>query len=774
MSEEARQLLIQKIGKLNTKLDEFDQRTAELIQEAYDRLKNQPEEVMNAEIQRLSDERRMMKIINKVEVQKYMKILENEANMRKREDQAKDQIVQQLSIIKKYERVYSHITTLEGLLSTPNLSDEMRKDIESQIDTLLYERGLNIEKPASDKEKDKKRTENIDGLAKKIEGLYVGLNSIYGNINEDIFKEDMAVLKNYQEKLDRRKGVKIKETLKDYSSLVNHVKEAEGILKKDPDLMKKVKELEDKKRLLEVQKRKVADMGDPQKEYDDILKKKPVNDKDKKAAEAAKEKLNRFKKLNAQNEKLESEISALEGETAALKDIGDIIRGLLIKLGIKDEKGDPYQFEFSNTLKALDTIQNNKRNQGLDQSYMRGQRAVVNQILEKYDIVVPPAKLPKNYSYVEALNQQRAALEARKKRLSRLVQPGWEEAGTKKINLEKEEEKTVPPVEPKNEPKVGPRNEPKAEPKPGTKSAQSVTPEAAPALPVGTPSQTETARIKPTDDISDTYVPIHIPNEEKGQDGVQLPKRETQEDIGEPIESCDRNLSRVIDDPDSRKIEGGYLYRVIDNGQTIIRKKEDIEYYAIGTDKKLENEIKKIGEELGNLPREKRKELLNSLGKDSVAYQMLAAKNPITRYAARKSFISEMNQEEHANLEMLLTLKASVKPEEKVDCLKRMKGNIFQYGFSDLKDVVKCEPKKGIFGNRKNQYTMKEEAYQDNRKYQEAQRELEEAIRQFDYSKDDRNIRRGPSQDRVSRDKASKDKMSRGKSARGKKDDMDR
>ena len=246
--------LSKRIGDIDQKLDNYDKTLARMINE---RLANGS--LTNEEAQILLDDMAIKKIKLNIEKQEYMDILTEGANFN---SQLKNQLVQ----IRFHERIYSQIENLENMLATPGIDDDTKKRIENQIDTLLYQRGLDFKEPKTDKEKDKMRVENADKLAKKIENLYVGMNSIYGNINEEIYNEDINNLKSYQEKLERRKAIggmaEIKSKLSDYKSIDSQIKQLnDQLAANDGELSKKMKELEEKKKKLEEQKKKLLAMG---------------------------------------------------------------------------------------------------------------------------------------------------------------------------------------------------------------------------------------------------------------------------------------------------------------------------------------------------------------------------------------------------------------------------------------------------------------------------------------------------------------------------------
>ena len=779
MDEYVVQLLVQRIGALNAALDNFDNETFRIVKAEESRILAIPDDdLRNAEMNRILDGRRTEKISLNVKLQEHMNILQDEANFRTK-------LASQRGMIQAHEQVYSQIVSLEGMLATPGLSAEMQNEIKAQIDTLLYERDLGIDAPSSEKNKEAKRQENIDKLSKKIEGLYVGLNSIYGNVNEEIFGEDIKNLAEYQEKLDKQRSLSLsekKEKIGNYKLLEDGVKRLDKELKADKELLEKNKELEEKKKKLELQKKKIASMGDPQKEYDDIASKTPI---DNKALMKAKDKLDNFKRISAENATLESEISTLEAELSSLLALKDIIQSLFTKLGIKDEKGNDYEFRLTDVSGALETVKNHRREQGLDSAYMKKQKAMANSTLEKYGITAPKT-LPKKFDYVEVLNQQRKAIEDRRK--SYRVQPGWEDKSVKGIDLKKEESKVEPKAasstESKSESKVAPAVTTKGTPGVAPKAPSVGIPSGAPASAPGassqsvpasgmTPSVASKAESKAasgradmaSDRIPETYVPIHTSAEEHDIDDKLLPQRASV--IIDRAESSDRNMAALVSDPDSRKIEGGYLYRIIDDGKNITRVKEDIEYYTIRTDKKLEDEIKNMSDGIRNLSRQEKRNLLSGLDKEDDVYKMLASNNPIARYNARKNYISSMNEVPNANLEMLLALKSAVIPEkdinglnERIRCLERSKGNIYNCGYSDLDEAVVCKTKKGIFGRTKNQYSINKSIYEEAEKVKEAKRGLDDILNEWraPKDKDTRVIRRTPSRDKASKGKG-KDEM---------------
>ena len=743
--------LSKRIADIDQKLDNYEKSLARMINERL-----AAGSITNEEAQVLLDDMAIKKIELNIQKQEYMDILTEGANFN---IQSKNQLVQ----IRFHERIYSQIENLENMLATPGIDDDTKKRIEEQIDTLLYQRGLDFKEPKTDKEKDKMRVENADKLAKKIENLYVGMNSIYGNINEEIFDEDISTLRGYQEKLERRKAIggmaEIKSKLSDYKSIESQINQLnEQLAANNGELSKKMKELEEKKKKLEEQKNTLSKMGNPQKEYDAIIAKTPV---DNKALMKAKDKLDKFNALKADNIAIEADIASLETDLAGIFSLRDAIQSLFESLGIKDEKGNNYKFDVKKSSEALETAHKSKIDNGLDNTYMRNQKTLANDIMQKYGITVPN-RLPKNYNFVDELKNQRDAIEARKR--SSRIQPGWEDVATKGMSMKGTDPKASSKADSKADPKVTPKVDPKAAPKSAPASTPTPSKTSAPFSPAtpakptagvahDMPADSGTSRegAAGTSTIPYTYVPIHTSDEVEEAGENVLPKRGTT--IIDRAESSVRNMAEYIADPDSRKIEGGFVYRVMDDGTNVAKVKEDLEYYLDGTDRKLEDVIKDISNSVRDLSSKDRRDLLASLNKQDDAYKMLASRNPITRYTARKNFISDLNDSPARNVEMLLALKSSVIPEEQIRCLEKTKGNIYEYGSSDLKKAIRYKERNGLFG-KKYEYKLNSDNYKDADDNKNTNSELDKLLEEYRNSAKvkTRDIRKGPSKSSKGKD----------------------
>lgn len=307
----------------------------------------------------------------------------------------------------KYQEAFQRIQEqLEILSPEAGYSAELIEQAKNAIDDIMYgELGI-----VDDKDRDDERNANIELVKSRMANLEVRKNTIYGNINEDVFAED---LKKMQE-LDKAYGVTSEGMLENLQK-----KEDEKAL--CDELLRLMVEYETEHRNIEAERKNRFSELEKFKE----LYNNAVEEEDKK--------------------RLSEEIKALEGDIGfSMKRLEELNNGIgaqieTIRKQLKLEPGkvkehrDKLAKEVeSGYQKYWDGIENKNESSELSDK----KEKILQEMKEKYGEMDPS----KFGSYAEMLEAQRKIIEARKR--SYHIQEGWEEEqGEKKVEKPAEDTK---------------------------------------------------------------------------------------------------------------------------------------------------------------------------------------------------------------------------------------------------------------------------------------------------------------------------------------------